>query len=496
LLELIDSYPTLDVDFIFVQSKTSEKLDTGDFGKFIHAVAEFFREKSSIAFNDTLQKQRENFQALLTQSNKFKRRNPSLKLFYVSASVAEAGNELLEMAARQRETFETMALFSNVSISPMNATALQSAWRRSISQSETTIEFPSSVALPDVNDVEQSFIGFLDATELIKLLRKDDGDLNRRAFYENVRDYQGDTPTNLAIRATLESERKNEFILRNNGITIICRSINRVGTKSTLSDYQIVNGCQTCHVIWDMRDNDLTSVVVPIRLVATQDSDIRSAIIHATNSSNTVRADQFWAMSDFHKDIENYFEGHTGAYAVHYERRAGQFEGDATVEKVRIVKPVELARLFYGIVSQTPHIAARYQKEVITHVGRTIFSPSHVITPYFWSALLNIRLDRMFRSSKIDTRFKPFRYHILLAARMEMCGPIMPALSDLKAMEKYFQPMNHIVENDEAAQKLFETVCSLLEQCLKGLAKNFDRDSARTQDVSTALIEHYGKQKV
>src|ERR1051326_9277693 len=40
-----------------------------------------------------------------------------------------------------------------------------------------------------------------------------------------------------------------EFPLRNNGVTIVARKLQRVGPQFTLEDFEIVNGCQTSHVI-------------------------------------------------------------------------------------------------------------------------------------------------------------------------------------------------------------------------------------------------------
>ncbi|WP_257237093.1 AIPR family protein [Nostoc sp. 'Peltigera malacea cyanobiont' DB3992] len=42
----------------------------------------------------------------------------------------------------------------------------------------------------------------------------------------------------------MKSDEHKSFVLYNNGITIVAEDINVVGDKMTVTDYQIVNGCQ------------------------------------------------------------------------------------------------------------------------------------------------------------------------------------------------------------------------------------------------------------
>jgi hypothetical protein len=39
----------------------------------------------------------------------------------------------------------------------------------------------------------------------------------------------------------------------NNGVTIIARDLRRTAQKFFIEDYQIVNGCQTSHVLFEQR---------------------------------------------------------------------------------------------------------------------------------------------------------------------------------------------------------------------------------------------------
>ena len=97
--------------------------------------------------------------------------------------------------------------------------------------------------------MREFYIGLLPLSEYFRMITDEDGNVRRRLFFDNIRDFQGDTPINVSIANTLQSESSIEFPLRNNGITIVTRKLQRVGPQFTLEDFQIVNGCrdQPCH---------------------------------------------------------------------------------------------------------------------------------------------------------------------------------------------------------------------------------------------------------
>ena len=59
-----------------------------------------------------------------------------------------------------------------------------------------------------------------------------------------------------------------------------------------MEDYQIVNGCQTSFVLHECRDSLNERVMVPVRLIATQDDGVKNAIIKATNRQTLVTREQ------------------------------------------------------------------------------------------------------------------------------------------------------------------------------------------------------------
>lgn len=242
--------------------------------------------------------------------------------------------------------------------------------------------------------------------------------MRRRLFFDNIRDFQGDTPVNKSIAETLLSENSIEFPLRNNGVTIVTRKLQRVGPQFTLEDFQIVNGCQTSHVIAANSSKDSKAVMIPIKIIATEDEEITKQIIIASNQQNTVDQESFWALDPIHKAIEIYFESKEGDRRLYYERRPGQFNTMAGVEKVRIVTKDILLKMYASIFLEQPNQVGRYYKDLTPMIGKDIFSPDHQVHSYYTAAYIGYRLEFMFRNRRLDTSWKAFRFQIAMAARL------------------------------------------------------------------------------
>ena len=116
-------------------------------------------------------------------------------------------------------------------------------------------------------------------------------------------------------------------------MTIITRKLQRVGAQFTLEDFQIVNGCQTSHVIAANATPENQETMIPIKIVATEDEEVTRQVIIASNQQNKVDQESFWALDPIHKSIEIYFESKSGDERLYYERRPGQFKTISGVEK-------------------------------------------------------------------------------------------------------------------------------------------------------------------
>ena len=160
-----------------------------------------------------------------------------------------------------------------------------------------------------MSGVADAYLGLIPAAEALKILTDEDGEIVKSIFYDNVRDWQNFNDVNDEIRRTLESTDATRFALMNNGITIIARHLQPTGNTFHIEDFQIVNGCQTSHVLFEVaREHAISdSVMIPLRLIATQDEDVMNAIIRATNRQTEVKEEHFFAITEFPRQLEAYF---------------------------------------------------------------------------------------------------------------------------------------------------------------------------------------------
>src|SRR5712664_1966038 len=167
---------------------------------------------------------------------------------------------------------------------------------------------------------------------------------------------------------TLQSDRKRRFVLMNNGVTIIARNMTHTGSKFVIEDFQIMNGCQTSHVLFDHASDLDESVLVPLRLIWTQEEDVIEDIIHATNKQTEVTGEQFFAITDFARQLEAFIKTFPDGRKLYYERRSRQYDG-LSIEKTRVVIQANAVRSFAGMFLGEPHNTVRSYKKLSERVG-------------------------------------------------------------------------------------------------------------------------------
>ena len=109
-------------------------------------------------------------------------------------------------------------------------------------------------------------------------------------FDLNIRRYIRNTLVDNGIKKTLSSNRENFWFL-NNGIIIACEDYQIDGNKIHLSNFSIVNGGQTTHLIATHKGNS-QEFYLPCKIVATKDekqsSKFFTDIAEATNSQKPI----------------------------------------------------------------------------------------------------------------------------------------------------------------------------------------------------------------
>jgi AIPR protein len=306
--ELADATTSLDVTFIFVQAERTAGFDAQKIGNFGFGVQDFFSQTPKLSRNEDVESAAEIMSAIYACSSKFKRSRPACFLYYVTTGTWVGDQNLEARRAGVLTDLRATGLFGDVEFSAVGADALARFYSLTKNAISRTIQFSNRVELPEIEGVKEAFLGYVPIAEFLELVKSEEGEILRTIFYDNVRDWQEYNKVNDEIRETAISDKSARFVLMNNGITIIARDLQRVGAKFSIEDFQVVNGCQTSHVLFDQREVIDAKVTIPLRLIVTQDEAVIEDIIRATNRQTQLKEEQFISLMEFSAKLETFFE--------------------------------------------------------------------------------------------------------------------------------------------------------------------------------------------
>jgi hypothetical protein len=467
----------LDVDFILVQSKTSSSFDAGEIAKFIIGTTDFFDENSLLPANSYIKDKRQLMELIYKKSSLFKNRKPLCKLYYVTTGKWCNDQHLIGTINNLKKSLDNMDIFERITFNPIDANGIQNLYRLANNKISREIKLEKRATIPQIPDVNQAYIAIVPAKEYLKLITDDDDNIIRGLFYDNVRGFQGENDVNQEIEATIKSEQSQFFVLYNNGITIVAEDINPVGDSITIRDYQIVNGCQTSYILYNSRESIKESLYIPIKIIALdRDSKLKNNIIKANNRQTPVKLEELEALTDFQKNLEEYYNSIRDTKKLYYERRPRQFNGIDDVEKIRIVDIRSQMRCFASMFLDQAHNAGRYHTKLVEETKGKIFLHSHDPIGYYVSAYAKFCLDALFRKKQIDFKYKPFKYHMLDILRMQVAGKTKPLMTSNR-FTQYCQQIEQALWDETKCKEVLLNTTTVID---KAVNTNFERDEAKT----------------
>jgi AIPR protein len=337
----------IEVGLHLIQAKRSHKVDTGE-------ILSFGDTARRVVSNEQLQgspKLSAISGALARIFSTYARAlkaSPSVSLYYATtaprASIVDP--TVVDRCNTVAEQLRELGFLGSVEVQCIGADELHAAWVRLHNANQVEISLEKQINLPEMPGVDQAILGVISLEQLIKLISKADDSLDERIFYDNVRGFQGEANTvNGQILDTLATTDRAHLPVLNNGVTVVARSYSpKPGDAISLSDYQVVNGCQTSHCVYLSKEavgDHLATTYVPLRIVVTSDEDIASRIVGATNSQTEVNESDLIALTKFQKKLEDFYRSNETTYGLTYERRSGQFFGKE-VTKTRVVRACQL----------------------------------------------------------------------------------------------------------------------------------------------------------
>ncbi|MBI5892138.1 MAG: AIPR family protein [Deltaproteobacteria bacterium] len=163
-----------------------------------------------------------------------------------------------------------------------------------------------------------------------KELAKIYNDYREAIFQQNVRYSLGLRPKSInrqILETAVDNTRSVSFWYFNNGITIVCKTINESisGKVINLDEAQIINGAQTTYALYEaykkgeLKDN----VEVLVKAIESNNRDFIESVTLYTNSQNAIRLRDLCSKDEIQTKIQKIL---LDSYKYFYERARGEFD--------------------------------------------------------------------------------------------------------------------------------------------------------------------------
>ena len=463
-----------EISFVFIQAKTSSSFDYGELGTFGAGVKDFFSDHPQMVRNTLIEEKSKLVEYIFSKATYIKKK-PTCILYYITTGKWVDDRNCVGRIEIAKDDLMDMNIFEEVRYIPVGADLLQKLYRNTIDVIETEIDFANKILLPDIENVTQSYLGFIDYREYLKLITDENGDIRRSVFYDNVRDYQGDNPVNHEMAETVSND-PNKFVLFNNGVTVICKKLSCLRNRFTLTDYQIVNGCQTSHVLFNNKDVITEDLQIPIKIIETENDDTVNQIIKATNRQTQVSDEQLIALNEFHRKLEAFYATFSGASRLYYERRSKQYNYGTDIEKVRIVSIAIQIKSVASMFYDKPHLASRYYGKLLSSIDG-IFSDDHQLLPYYTCAFTLYRLEYLFRNKTLPSQYRKFKYYILMMLKYSLAEDKIPEMNAHK-MNKLCEVILKVANDNVKLAEEVNKITPLIDKYVDDITSNESTKSA------------------
>lgn len=451
-----------DVDIVFVQAKRSESFDLGDFLKFKESALRLLTQTPYAVPNETLTNARAVFDTVLNEVPKLRNGRPSITARYVSTGVYQTPAALETALNDFKAQLEELGLFHDIDIRFIDRDELTRLWVGTYSGIQASLPAFSIAALPNIAGIDEAYLAVVKASDFVNnLLASEDGNLRTQVFEENVRSFLGmENAVNKSISATLSSDAASRFPVLNNGITIVSPDVKLQGTTLHLTNYQIVNGCQTSNVLFENK-SILNDIMVNVKVVKTQSEDVFAELVQATNSQTKVEGTQFLSLRPVIKRVEQYFNTYDGEDSrLYLERRDRQYVGE-DIPATRIFSLNNAAKCVAAMFCGRPELAYRYPKQMYEELTDVIFSDATKESIFYASCVTMYRFNLLVSNSTIPQNMKRFKWHMLTLVRAVIYGKELVQLNSHQAEKSAQDIINVMGQHGDPATEVFSRIVDI-----------------------------------
>lgn len=468
-----------EVRLILIQSKTSEAWSKAEANTFESGSLDFISDDPKQPLSEHLREKKAMLDIVFSNVGKIKNGRPSFLAYYVTTAQKTEAVEILAALGIFKKRVQDTGFFDDVDVEQIGRDEIIKLWNSSKGSYSATFKVIGSAPFPKSTGIEESYICTLNAKEFVnKVLKDESGGLRKGIFEENVRDFIDfeDSGINAEILGSLEdSERRNRFGIMNNGITLISPDLRVQSNEIYISNYQIVNGCQTSNVLFAGQAALDENATLMVKVVETSDQEIVDDIVRSTNRQNKVEEHQFLATLESVKAVEQYFLARGGEeqHKLYFERRPNQFQNEA-IPSIRVFDLKETARCVGAMFFDKPDLASRYPNVLVDDLQSLVFDKNNKEEIFYAATYALYRIKLHQSNTRIDPVFSKMRWHTLMAVRYFIVDNPSNAKSH-KIDKECKQIMDFVSRNDEQTMKQWEDMAARLHSL-----GPVDRDRLRT----------------
>ena len=411
----------LSVEFIFIQAKYKDKIDSGEYSKFCDGIYDFLSSTHYEPHNEKIS------EWLILKDYIFSdeimlswKDAPIITAYYVLFGEWREDSHIIGKNNALKEKIEALNDYSDYSCKFYGASQIAKISEENDNIFKVVLNVLGSLEFEEVKKISNSQVILCKASEFVKLLNTEEGIIRKSLFMDNVRDFQGNTNINQAMLDTIKNDPAS-FLLLNNGITIVCSELVSGNRKVTITNPQIVNGCQTSSVLYQAHIDgvNLDDVLLLIKIIATEELIITNSIVKGTNSQNPVFSESFEITREFHKNLEDFIIAIQNEYSnseakIYYERRSKQYASNPLVKKSRTFGLDMLAHSVVSVFLQAPHDSVLHIVNLLEKYQNSIFVDSQSLYPYYCAALLCLNFEKLLREEQIDRVYDTYKYFIMM----------------------------------------------------------------------------------
>ncbi|NDV67511.1 AIPR family protein [Dysgonomonas sp. 25] len=456
--DLVKRFPRVSVEFIFIQSKYKSDFDKGEFNNFADGVREFLSEKQRQPHSPEIKSLIKIKDFLISEEAVYKwEDNPNVRLYYVAMGKWHNSKHQLALAEQFKDDVNSLNTYKEPVIHFIDIDGFKGIIDSNENNFEVVLNSIDTMPLTSVDKVDNSCMLLCYASELKKLLSTDEGIIRKSLFDDNVRDFQGDNNINTEIGRTIKEE-PEKFALLNNGITIVCEKYTPSNRQITIKNPQIVNGCQTSHVIFNVEESNTVPLV--IKLISTQDIEITNQVVRGTNRQNIVLDEAFETTKKFHKELEDVINALSPEYErFYYERRSKQYDHNPSITQYQKLNFRIIVHSFVSMFINEPHLSHRHESKLLDTYSNILFKDYQSKLPYFASCLTFYKLEKLFRKNKLDKpKHYTYKYHLMMIFRELIAGKSPNINSEQMVDEHSRLILNVLKSDDKTLAKFVESI--------------------------------------